>query len=172
MDIMPIAAVIFQSIPEEIVLFAFGLAIIGEEIKFKKIFVAAVMLAFTAYFVRVLPFPFGVHTIICALAMIVIFKLAFNIQFLPGIIATLSSFGALLSAENSVGLPILSAIGVHSFQDVWSNTILRIIIAWPHLLLLGAITYFLYVKKISILKSNTREASYAITTKETHPEKK
>lgn len=171
MDKMPLAAVIFQSIPEEIVLFAFGLTVIGEQIKINKLFIASIILAFITYFVRMLPLPFGVHTIISVFAIILIFKFFFSIRLLPGIIATFSSVGALLTAENLVALPLLSALGIHSLPDIWSKTILRIIVAWPHLILLGAVTYLLHIKKITILKTSTGGLPHEVAEGKNHEKK-
>lgn len=168
MDKMQLVAVVFQSIPEEMVLFALGLTVIGERIKIKKLIIASTFTAFLTYFVRMLPFPFGAHTIIGILTVFFIFNFFFEVRPLPGIIATFSSVGALLTAENLIALPILSALGFHSFQSIWSNTVLRIIVTWPHLILLGAVTYFLYVKKITIIKTSTGGLPYEVAKEKVH----
>jgi len=72
MDQMPLSAVIFYSIPEEIILFSFGVTIVGEYINFKKIFIAAVLLAFTSMLLRACV-PFGLHSIIGILVLFVSF---------------------------------------------------------------------------------------------------
>ncbi|RJQ28944.1 MAG: hypothetical protein C4589_05665 [Peptococcaceae bacterium] len=154
MDKMPIVAVIFQSIPEEIVLFAFALTIIGEQIRIKKLLAAAVMMAFVLYFARMLPLPFGVHTVIGVLAMIIIIRFLLKVETLSGIIATLFSIGTLLAIENVVTLPLISILGYDNPEQVWPNTILRIVAGWPSTFLQGGITYLLKIKKVVLFFEN------------------
>lgn len=73
MDRMPLVAVIFDSIPESILLFSFGMAIVGEYINLKKILIAAIISAFTMMLVRAYVPIFGLHSIIAILVLLYCF---------------------------------------------------------------------------------------------------
>jgi len=76
MDRIPLVAVILDSIPESIIIFSLGMAIVGEYINFKKILIASIIGAFAMMFVRAYVPIFGLHSII---AIMVLFILSWKI---------------------------------------------------------------------------------------------
>ncbi|MBC7323807.1 MAG: hypothetical protein H5T99_00650, partial [Moorella sp. (in: Bacteria)] len=61
MDIMPWTALVFQSIPEEIILVTLGLALVGQYPRMKGIIAVGTGGAIFTFLFRRLLFDFGVH---------------------------------------------------------------------------------------------------------------
>lgn len=61
---MPFISFIFQGIFEQIAVTALAFVIANVELVWTKIVTIGICLAFVAYLVRMLPIPFGIHTIV------------------------------------------------------------------------------------------------------------
>lgn len=99
MDTIPLLVLIFYSIPESILIFTFGFVIFGVKIDANKIFIAAIISAFTSYLVRMLPLPFGFHTIIGVLVLTSLFRYLCKFGFGYSLLATLFSLSTLMGLE-------------------------------------------------------------------------
>jgi|AGTN01.1.fsa_nt_gi hypothetical protein len=150
MDNMPLIAVFFQSIPEEMVLFSLASVLLGLKMQWKRIIMAAVISAFAAYFVRHLPIYFGFHYFIGLVVNGMLIYYFFHKNYFYSFCTALIVLGCLFMAENIITRPIIIMLGYIHYQDIWDNTLLRIIIPYPSLIVLCIITWILKVKKYSI----------------------
>ncbi|MEW6423649.1 MAG: hypothetical protein AB1523_02720 [Bacillota bacterium] len=149
MDKMPLTALVFQSIPESIILFALGLTLMGVPLRWKRIVPAALILSATSYLVRSMPLPYGIHTIASLLALYLLFIILFRTPILLSAIAALSSLIALLSLELLLW-PFIFFVTNISIKDIWHQPILRIVIPLPELALLSIITWWCKKNKITL----------------------
>lgn len=152
MDRMPLVAVIFYSIPESMLLFAFGMAIVGEYINFKKVFIAAVISAFSSMLLRSLV-PISLVTIIGILILYVLFWKLLNLKPLKAIIASLISLMVLASLETII-LPIILKTQNLTLEELWKDNYKRIIYPYSSLIVYGLMTWFLYYMKIFLIRGS------------------
>jgi len=153
MDQMPLSAVIFNSIPESILLFSFGMVIVGEYINFKKIFIAAVISAFTSMLIRAQVPIFGLHSIIGTLVLFVLFWQLLNLKPWKASISSLTSVITLLLFDTTI-LPIILKAKNMTIEEVLKDNYRRIIYPAPHLMIYGLITWFLYSRKIFLIRGS------------------
>ncbi|MTI80016.1 MAG: hypothetical protein FH758_03880 [Firmicutes bacterium] len=151
MDKMPIISLIFYSIPEAYLLFNFGLIVLGQKINLLRIIASVLTFVSLSYFTRVLPLPFGLHTLIGIVGIIIIFKLILRLNLKKSIIATLISASTLIALENIV-LYILQISFSLSLKEIWQSPTLRTVIGWPHLLIWAVITWYIYYNNINFKK--------------------
>lgn len=153
MDQMPLSAVIFYSIPEEIILFSFGTAIVGEYINFKRVLIAAIISAFTSMLVRAFVPYFGLHSIIGILVQFLLFWILLKIKPWKAIISSQISLIMLILLE-TITLPIILKSQNFTLEELWKNDLKRIILYYPNLFIYGIITWFLYNKKMFLIKGS------------------
>ncbi|MBM7854673.1 ribose/xylose/arabinose/galactoside ABC-type transport system permease subunit [Desulfohalotomaculum tongense] len=148
MDKMPLLAIIFYSVPESYLIFIYGLVIIGEKVDFKRVTTAVLTSVVASYFVRLLPFPFGIHTLIGVIVVFIIFSLVLKVSYKYSLVVTIVSLGTLISLENISLYFIEYKLNIGNLTELWSDTVLRILTGWPHLIIWALIILFLYKKKI------------------------
>ena len=153
MDKMPLVAVIFNSIPESIILFCFGIAIVGERINFKKVFIAAIISAFISILVRELVPYFGLHSIIGLLISFILYWKYMGLKAWKAIISSLLSITFLILLDNFILVAILNL--KHITLEEWlQDNFKRIIYTYPSLAILGVITWIIYYKKWFLIKGS------------------
>lgn len=149
MDRMPLWVVIFQSLPESIILFYLGLASIGMQANFHKVLSAAIISSAVSWLVRGLPLPFGVHTLIGLVVITCLLLVMFNIELLKALVAGLFAVSSLLASE-VILLPLVTKIaGIAGFQEAWGYPVQRIVLSLPEQIFLGGVAYLLIRYKIS-----------------------
>jgi len=149
MDRMPLIAIIFQSIPESIIIFYLGLAGINIKPKFHKVLPAAILSSLVSWLVRGFPLLFSIHTLIGLFVFFCLFIIILRVPPLKAIVASLFAFSSLLGTE-AILFPIITGfVNMANIQEAWESPVLRIILAMPELILLAAITYFLIRNRIS-----------------------
>lgn len=153
MDRMPLLAVILYSIPESVILFSFGVAIVGEYINFRRVLVAAVISAFTSMLVRTYVPYFGLQSIIGIFVLFVLFWMLLNLKPWKAIISSLISLMVLALLETTI-LPIILKAQNLTIEELWKDNFKRIIFFYPGLLIYGLMTWFLYYKKIVLTRGN------------------
>jgi len=141
MDQMPLLALLLQSVPESILLISLGLCVVGRRLLIGKIIPLAFLSSVISWLVRQLPLPFGVHTLIGVLVLFAGFVLVFRIDPLKALFATFFPMASLAAVEVAL-LPLLTrAVGLSGFQEAWGNPWLRIVLAWPELLILALLLW-------------------------------
>ncbi len=153
MDQMPLSAVIFDSIPESILLFSFGMAVVGEYINFKRIFIAAIISAFTSMLIRAYVPIFGLHTIFGIAVLFVLAWKLLNLKPWKAIIASLISLMALLMLDSTI-LPILLKAENLTVEEVLKDNYRRIIYPVPSFIIFGLMTWFLYSRKKFLIRGS------------------
>lgn len=153
MDRMPLLAVILYSIPESVILFSFGVAIVGEYIKFKKIFIASVILAFSSMLVRSYVTFYGLHSVIGIFVLFVLFWKLLKLKPWKAIISSIISLMALAALE-SIILPIILKSQNLTLEELWKDNYRRIVYGYSSLIVYGLMTWFLYSKKIFLIRES------------------
>jgi len=149
LDKMPLISILFYSIPESYLLFSFGLVVIGEKSSQKNLLLATLISVIISYLVRILPVPFGVHTLIGLVIICLLFKYLFHLPIRKALISALLTLSTLLALENII-LYILELIFALTLKTIWEDDWLRTIIGWPHLILSFFIIIFLKFKKVHL----------------------
>lgn len=152
MDQMPLVAVIFYSIPESMILFAFGMTIVGEYIKYKRVLIAGTISAFAAMLIRS-NFPVSFCYITAIMVSFLLFWKLFFLKPWKAIIASLTSL-ILLAMIETITVPIILEAQNLTVRQLWEHNFKRIIVFYPDLLIFGLVTYFLYKKKISLIRGS------------------
>jgi len=147
---MPLLAVIFYSIPESVLLFSFGLTIVGEYINFKRVLVAAVISAFSSMFIRA-NVPFGIHSIIGVFIIFILSWKLLKINPWKALISSLISVNAFILLDTII-MPIILTEQNLTIGELWKDNLKRIIYFYPSLTIYGLTTWFLYSKKIYLIK--------------------
>lgn len=151
MDKMPLAAVVCQSFPESVILFALGLTLMGAPLRWKRIVFAAVIYTVISFFVRNLPLPYGIHTIAGLVVMCALFIVFFRSPLQVAATASLLSI-LTLGVLEILFYPLVLATGL-SIKEIWARPVLRILIPLPELISLGIITWWCARKKITFSSS-------------------
>ncbi len=150
MDKVPLMVLIFYSIPESLLIFTFGYVILGYPIKPCPIILATLISVPASYLARLLPFPFGIHSLIGLLVISILFILICKFPIKHGLIAALLSLSILVALDNSIYYLIQAYFKV-TLKDIWGmSPLIRTISAYPHLLIWALITFFIYKRKLSL----------------------
>lgn len=148
---MPIVALIFQSIPEAIIINLLGLVLAGLKIEayYKRLIIVGLISGIFSYVIRSLPIPFGIHTLIHIPFLILILKYILEISFKKGSLIFMLGILVQLITE-LIYMPLLMVILNMSASEIVNNLLLRIIVPWPYLIILFLISLYLNKKSISI----------------------
>lgn len=149
MDRMPLLSVIFQSIPESIIIIYLGLASIGIRPNFRKVLPVGLLSSVASWIVRELTLPFGLHSLFGLAIITFLFIIVFKAEPLIAILGAIFAISSLLAVE-AVLLPAVTEIaGIAGFTDAWGKPVLRVVLALPELALLAGIAYFMNRFRIS-----------------------
>lgn len=151
MDNVPLVSLILYSIPESILIFTFGFIIWGTPIKLGRIFSSAILSVVICYYIRGLPLPFGIHTLIGILVIFLLFKIICNFSTNKGLVSTLSSLAFLLLLENTVLYTIQISMNLSLTEIHNMSSLKRTLVGYPQLVIWSLITYYLYRKKFTFL---------------------
>lgn len=153
MDKIPLVAVIFQSIPEELIVYSFGMAIVGEYIHIKKIIIAAITTSIVVMFVRWFVPYFGIHSIIAILILFIMFWKLLGLKAWTALISALLSTTVLILLENFILQALLNLTHI-TLTEVLHDNFKRIIYGYPHLIIFGLGTWLIYYKKWFLIKGS------------------
>ncbi|MCF8009697.1 MAG: hypothetical protein K9L17_00715 [Clostridiales bacterium] len=149
MDKMPLISILLYSVPEAFLIFTFGMVILGRKLPLVRILTVALVAAFSSYFIRLLPFPFGIHALLGTILVFLLFIKILGLKVKQALLATLISMGFLLILENTV-VYLLEIVLDLTIKEIWQRPLLRTFIGWPDLLIWAFITLILYKKKIHL----------------------
>ncbi|MDQ0286681.1 hypothetical protein J2Z49_001795 [Desulfofundulus luciae] len=149
MDKMPLLALIFQSIPESVIILALGLTLMGIELKWQRIIPAAVLSSLCSYFVRELPIPYGVHTLIGIVVIAVLVIMFFKTPVPVAISVAMIGIVTLITVEILIW-PVIILLTGKTMPQIWHSQTLRILLAIPELILLALITFWCIRKKVTL----------------------
>src|SRR5690554_2719591 len=116
----------------------------------KKVIITGIGLALTAYFIRMLPITFGVHTLILiALLFLSLIKFCAVVT-VNGILGSVVAFVALVVFETISVMTLLQMFSITT-EVVAENQYLRTLVGIPHIILLVLSSFLL--KKFSVRSS-------------------
>lgn len=153
MDNMPLISLVFQSIPESIILFSFGTAIVGEFINIKKVIIVAIISAFISMFVRELVPYFGLHSIIGVLVIFILFWKLLKLKTWKALIASLLSLIVLILLETFILQAVLNLNNI-TLTELLQDNIKRIIYTYPHLTIFALGTWLIYHNNWYLIKGS------------------
>ncbi|RKO66294.1 hypothetical protein [Desulfofundulus salinus] len=149
MDQMPLLALIFQSIPESVIILTLGLTLMGLELKWQRIIPAGVLSSLCSYFVRELPIPYGVHTLIGIIVIALLVIMFFKTSVPVAICVAMIGIVILITVEILIW-PVIIMLTGKTMPQIWHSQTLRILLAIPELILLASITLWCIRKKVTL----------------------
>jgi hypothetical protein len=151
MDKMPILAVIFQGIPESIVVYCFGMAIVGEYINFKRILIASIITPFLMMFVRSVVPVFGIHIIIGIFILFILFWSLMKLDIKKAIISSILSMSILTLLEILIYSTLFKLVDT-SYAQAYNNLFQRILLPYVVIISYTIITFLIYHFKLPLIK--------------------
>jgi hypothetical protein len=138
---------IFQGIPESVALAFLALVLLKVRLDWKVIFIIGIIHTCAAYIIRMLPFAFGVHTVLLVLTLSFVVMFFTKKDIIEVVPMVLIVFILLITYEFVAFSLITNMLNV-SFEMLFENEFIRIFIGFPQTLLLfltGLIV--LYIRK-------------------------
>ncbi len=124
---------IFHSIPESIVLFSLALALAGNKLEYKKIFLVGLTLAISIYIIRLLPIAIGIHTIIFIIVLAILLKLYTTIKLSRSLLLALLT-QIILAIIETISLVLSTNLLGLTYEQLASDKLLWIVAGWPHII--------------------------------------
>ena len=152
MDFMPLLDVIFVSIPEELLITILGLMLLSIKIKkrLSVLLLVAVVQATISYFIRMLPLPFGIHTLIQLPLFALTATLLLHLPFLLSLTSVLVS-GTIYTVIDATFAPNMLKITGIPLQQVLEHAWLRIIFFSPQALAMVLIILLVHLSRFKLL---------------------
>ncbi|WP_258359453.1 hypothetical protein [Moorella sulfitireducens (nom. illeg.)] len=150
MDIMPWTALIFQSIPEEIIIITLGLALVGEYPRMRGIVVVAIIGALFSFFFRRLPVSFGIHTLTVIVVFTLLMRLTLRVNLIKGLVASILGI-LLLGIIESISIPLVSSLTGISIDVALRDPWLRVLFPLPDEIILGVMAYYCRRRHFSLI---------------------
>lgn len=135
---------LLRGIPEAFTFMLAAYIFAYKKIDVKKLSMASILFAITVYVIRNSPINYGVHTIVCLFAFILIAALIINIDFIKAI-----KLGGIIFITqflcDGFNIIIITKLLNKNLDIVFSNSISRIIYCMPSLLILLMLLTIYYV---------------------------
>ncbi|MBZ4688509.1 MAG: hypothetical protein JG764_2142 [Clostridiales bacterium] len=152
MDTMPLITVLFVSCPEEMMISALGLLLFGIKPNLRKIILIGFIQAVISFFIRLLPVPFGIHTLLQIPLFILVIFLIMRIPFLIAAVCLLVSFTIYVIIDATFAPLILNMTNI-PLDQVLADGKLRILFFLPQglvMLLVVLLVFFFNFKLIDL----------------------
>ncbi|KUO64102.1 MAG: hypothetical protein APF84_08310 [Gracilibacter sp. BRH_c7a] len=140
---IPFLALILQGIPETIAVATLAFVVAKIPIKWKKIVLIGMILAFTSFGLRLFPITFGIHTIFSIGLLFILLIRIGRSNLNTALIASLLSYLAVIISETVCLSLLMPLFGVTS-DMILSNVTIRILITFPQVLMMFMIAYTVY----------------------------
>lgn len=137
---IPLIVLLIQGIPEQIGVVALAFALAKIPLNWKRECLSGIVLALTAYLLRMLPITFGVHTIILIGILFFILYTYGNVNLTHSIVYSLISFLALIIFEMIFVTLSMNLFGL-DYNSLMINTKMRILVAIPQVIMLYLTAY-------------------------------
>lgn len=144
---IPWYVVLFQSIPEAIIILLLGFKLYNLKTDLKNIVMIAILISIFGYFIRLLPLIFGVHTILFILIGALLARSVAKIKFWHSIICIMTSTIINAMLQNAMLPPILNILNI-SINELSLYPVLIIAISTPFIVLMFGI--YLIVDKYNL----------------------
>lgn len=145
MDDMSLVTVLFLSIPEEFLITVLGFLLFGIGIRkrFRQLLLIATLQAVTSFFVRLLPLPFGIHTLVQIPLFAVAVWLVLGLPYLVSFTCILVSLTIYVVLDASF-VTLLLKITHISMESVLKSTVLRELFFLPQGLTMLFVIFVIY----------------------------
>lgn len=140
MDRMPLLAVIFQAIPESLVLAWTALVLYRVKFKARHVIIAGVSVAIFVCLVRAAPFTFGIHFILSIFAMSFALSWSTRLWFGDAFSAVIVTYAIFAIIEAIVLWLVIGPLTTEILNSMWQDTWLRIRMGLISPAILAAIT--------------------------------
>lgn len=140
---IPLIVLILQGFPEGIALCTLAFILAMLPLNWKKIIIGGILLPTIVYFIRLLPFQYGIHTVMMiALLFFYLVKVG-KASITNSLISCLVSFFILCVAETTVMYIVISFFELSS-QDYLANNYWLIITGLIHVFIIFIISFLIY----------------------------
>ncbi|MCO5385023.1 hypothetical protein [Desulfosporosinus sp.] len=139
---IPFIALLLQGIPEQIAVVTLAFVIARIPLKWEKIIMSGIILAFVSYAVRIFTISFGLHTILLIVLLFIALTWLGKGDFSLSLIASLLSFLALVIVE-FVCLSLLMPVFGVTPEKLFPNLVIRIVITEPQVFLIFICAFLL-----------------------------
>ena len=129
MDVMPLQAVIFISIPEAYLIILMGFTFIGVKPDLKRLGVVAAAQALCSYLIRSLPLPFGVHIILQLFPMAILVKFIIGYKWKHVLLGVFLGAAIFTGILDSLYIPLV--VRIVPFEVIYNNPWVRIAVSIP-----------------------------------------
>lgn len=140
MDFMLPIPFLGVSVPESIVLYYMALTLIGLRESPLFLIALSVPTSLFSYAVRSLPLPFGIHTFLQVILMVIFLNLFLRLPWLVAVIVMLLA-SVILGLTEGISVPLLARLFTLNLEQIISDPLLRIVFTLPHLALLAGLTF-------------------------------
>jgi hypothetical protein len=143
--------ILFALIPEEFLINVLGLQLFGIRVRplIRRLVLVAIIQAFISYAVRLLPLPFGIHTLIQIPLFSVPLCLILRLPYLYSLLAILIS-ATIYSIFEATFIPFLLYLTEIPLELVLSNASLRLLFFIPEALTMLLLVLFVRFKGIKL----------------------
>lgn len=148
---IPLIALLLQGIPEETAVITLAFVIAGIPLKWNRVLLTGIVLAFCAYVVRLFSIPFGIHTILLLFTLFIILTRLSKGDVGLSFIASSLSFLALGILEFSCMSLFMLVFGFTP-ETLFNNLVIRIVVGEPQVLLLFISAFLLnklYITRVA-----------------------
>lgn len=146
MDKIPLITLVFYSFPESFLIFSFGVIIQRKVFQFAPIVLAAIISVLASYIARLLPLPYGVHTLLGVLTVFLLFFKVLRLDVKQSMFSALMSLGILVALENIVLNLIQFEFNLNLKDLMTLSPWERTLIGWPHLSVWSILTLYMHTK--------------------------
>ncbi len=159
MDVMPWQAVVFVSIPEAFLINLMGFTFVGVRPDLKKLGIFAVFQALCSYFIRALPFVYGVHIVLQTFTAIILIKVILRYRWQVVFPGVLLGFAVFLGVLDTLYLPLV--MKRIPYETVLSNVWIRIGLSVPEQLMMLVIVLLCRKYDFKVIDVSTCEEGKA-----------
>ena len=148
---IPLIALLLQGIPEQTAVITLAFVIAGIPLKWNKVLLTGIVLAFCAYVVRLFPIPFGIHTILLLFVLFIILTFITKGDVGLSFIGSSSSILALGIFEYSCMSMFMLIFGFTP-ETLFNDLNIRILVGEPQVLLLFISAFLinkLYITRVA-----------------------
>lgn len=144
---IPWYVAIFESIPETLLVILLGAALFNISINLSKAIEVSVLSAAIAFIIRLLPLPFGAHTIVGLIVISFLLWHFVDLSWLVSFVCTLAGLVFLLVIQ-SITIPILFPAFEIEYADLVKQPWLNVLLFIPQGIIMAITVIFLNKKNI------------------------
>jgi len=135
MDNMTAFSVLLVAFPEAVLVAALGLLLVGIRPRWHQLVFFGIVQAGIAYLVRLMPVPFGLHSLLLAVGTIILIRLIMRLDWRLSSLAALFGLTVYVAIETAVS-PLSLLVSGYSLVSVMESPTLRFLFFLPEALLL------------------------------------